>query len=248
MKIYLGCSSYQNFLWKGIFYPEDLPEKQWFGFYSDHFNTFEINATFYKFPTLRVMQNWYNRAPLDFVYSVKAPKVITHTKRFIDCMDELTVFYDVCREGLQEKLGCILFQLPPSFDYSDERLDLILQLLDSSYNNVVEFRHLSWWRDDVFQSLDIHRISFCSVGYPNLPEEIKVTAQKGYIRFHGNERLFYSGYSEQKLFEAYTQFQNADNTAEIYIYFNNTASAEGILDAIKMQKITAAGGKKITGS
>ncbi|HEU0136377.1 MAG TPA: DUF72 domain-containing protein [Flavobacterium sp.] len=237
MNIKIGCSSYQNYAWRGIFYPDDLQGKYWFEYYCQHFNTFEINATFYTFPTLRVMENWRNKAPEDFVYSVKAPKLITHTKRFIDCVDELQQFYEVCQEGLQQKLGCILFQMPPSFEYSDERLDLILQILDTNYRNVIEFRNISWWRNDLLQSLDFHRISFCSVSYPALPEDVEVTAQVAYFRFHGNTKLFYSGYSNDKLKDFYSQLCRVESTEDVYIYFNNTAGQEGIIDALKMKKI-----------
>src|SRR6478672_2232838 len=97
--ILIGCSSYNNRDWKGIFYPDDLPTSKWFAYYCQHFDTFEVNATFYKFPTLRIMENWYKRAPEHFMYAVKAPKLFTHVKKFLDCEAQLAEFYHVCSAG-----------------------------------------------------------------------------------------------------------------------------------------------------
>ena len=242
-KIHIGCSSYQNHAWVELFYPAGLPSKEWFTFYCRHFNTFEINSTFYKFPTERVMHNWYKKAPGGFLYAVKAPKVITHEKRLIDSGTELQQFYEICRQGLREKLGCIRFQFPPSFTYSDERLDLLLQLLDPGFKNAVEFRHESWWRVDVLQSFDSHRISFCSVSYPTLPDDFVATGRTGYVRFHGKQRLFYSGYRTEELATFYDQLSSCRDTDEIYVYFNNTAGKEGIRDALALSDIAVESAK-----
>jgi len=155
-----GCSGYYNKEWATIFYPEGMPTSQWFEFYCRHFNTFEINATFYRFPTTKTLQTWYKKAPQGFTYAVKAPKQITHIKRFIDCEEEIEKFYTACRDGLADKLGCILFQLPPSFSYSEERLQLITWALQPGFKNVVEFRNESWWRQDVYDILAQNNIIF----------------------------------------------------------------------------------------
>ena len=235
--INIGCSSYQNAQWKGIFYPEDMPARQWFGFYCRHFNTYEINATFYKFPTLRIMQNWYNKAPESFIYAVKAPKQITHIKKFIDCQEDIDRFYAICREGLSDKLGCILFQLPPSFNYSEERLDLIINSLNPDFKNVVEFRNESWWRQDVCDALTKSGITFCNVNYPKLPTVIIATTNIGYVRLHGNPRLFYSEYTVGMLQELYNDILSKKKFSEVFVYFNNTASSAAIINAQEFKKL-----------
>jgi len=236
-QLYIGCSSYYNSRWKGVFYPEDMPSKQWFEFYCRHFNTFEINATFYKFPTLRVMQNWYNKAPEGFIYAVKAPKQITHIKKFTDCREEIDQFYSVCKEGLSDKLGCILFQLPPSFSYSEERLALILTSLNPDFKNVVEFRNESWWRQDVYDALAKVGITFCTVNYPKLPAGVVATTTTGYVRLHGNPRLFYSEYTLDELKELHEDISSKKNCSEVFIYFNNTASSAAIMNAQQFKNL-----------
>jgi uncharacterized protein YecE (DUF72 family) len=229
--IYIGTSGFYNKAWVGIFYPEGMPGKEWFSFYCKHFNTFEINATFYKFPTLRIMQNWYDRAPEGFMYAVKAPKVITHLKRFGNCETEIAQFYSVCREGLAEKLGPVLFQLPPSFSYSEERLNMILEALSPDFNNVVEFRNSSWWREDVYSALAAKGITFCSVSYPGLPEDIIANTSTGYVRLHGSEKLFYSQYSPEYISALADKITIQSGLSKAFVFFNNTASTAGIISA-----------------
>ncbi|KGO94396.1 hypothetical protein Q766_05635 [Flavobacterium subsaxonicum WB 4.1-42 = DSM 21790] len=238
-KIIIGCSGFYNKQWKGLFYPEDLPTSQWFAYYCQHFTTFEINATFYRFPTVKGMQGWYKKAPEGFTYAVKAPKQITHLKRFADCEDEIAKFYNSSKEGLAEKLGCILFQLPPSFTYSQERLELITSSLSAEFKNVVEFRHESWWREDVYQSLAAANITFCSVNYPKLFTGVIATTPTGYVRLHGNPRLFYSEYTKDELQQLYANILQQPHLTEAYIYFNNTASSAAIINALQLEDITA---------
>jgi len=235
--ITIGCSGFYNRQWKGVFYPEDMPSKEWFAFYCEHFNTYEINATFYKFPTLRVMQNWYKKAPEGFIYAVKASKQITHIKKFDDCKEEINQFYAVIKEGLVDKLGCVLFQLPPSFSYSEERLHNITTSLNPDFKNVVEFRNESWWRDDVYEALAQHNITFCTVNYPKLPKTVIATTPTVYVRLHGNPKLFYSEYSEVELKELHEDILNQKELSEVYIYFNNTASSAAIINAQQFKKL-----------
>ena len=234
--IHTGTSGFYNKAWVGVFYPEGMTGKEWFGYYCKHFNTFEINATFYKFPTLRIMQNWYNRAPEGFIYAVKAPKVITHLKRFNGCEDEITNFNTVCREGLAEKLGPVLFQLPPSFSYSEERLHMILDVLNPEFDNVVEFRNVSWWREDVYSALAKKGITFCSVSYPKLPEAIIATTATCYVRLHGSEKLFYSEYSPEYISELADRITAATGFSKAFVFFNNTASTAGIINAVQFKE------------
>jgi len=232
--IQIGCSSYNNRYWKGIFYPEDLPTSKWFDYYCQHFDTYEMNGTFYKFPTVRIFENWYKKVPEGFLFSVKAPKDITHFKKFADCETLLADFYNLCETGLKEKLGPILFQLPPSYNFTPERLHNIIKSLDKKFQNVVEFRHQSWWNQEVWEALLQNNITFCSVSYPGLPEDILTQFPIIYIRFHGNKKLFYSGYSKEDL----DKIKNAisDSSTQAFVYFNNTAGTEGILNALEFKK------------
>lgn len=234
--LHIGCSSYATRSWQPLFFPDGLPTKEWFEYYCRHFNTYELNSTFYRFPILKTLQGWYEKAPDNFIYSIKVPKVITHIKRLEDCEAEIEKFYDVAREGLKTKLGCILFQLPPSFTYSEERLEKVIKSVNPQFTNVVEFRHQSWWRQDVFEALIQSNITFCSVDYPKLPNEVIKTASTGYVRMHGNPKLFYSEYTPDQIKSIFEQLKDS-GFKQAYIYFNNTASTAGIVNALEAKKI-----------
>src|ERR1700754_1371162 len=167
---HIGCSGFHYRHWKGSFYPPDLAQKRWFEFYATQFSTLELNVTFYRFPRLEVLQTWYDKAPADFRFAVKAPKAITHFKQFHGTVDMLTDFYNTIRAGLQEKLGPVLFQFPPRFRYEPERLERIVAQLDPGFDNVLEFRHPGWWREEVYSALRQRKIAFCGMSPPELAE------------------------------------------------------------------------------
>lgn len=235
MVIRTGCAGYYNWKWKNVFYPETLPQSQWLEFYCGHFSTLEINATFYKFPTAKSLQTWYNKSPDDFLFSVKAPKLITHLKKFNECEKEIGEFYSACRDGLQDKLACVLFQLPPSFHYSDEKLELVTASLDPAFKNVIEFRDKSWWTKHVYDSLAKSNITFCSVSHPKLPGTIIANSSTGYIRLHGDPVMFYSDYDTGKLDALQQALMKKTKYKEVFVFFNNTASNSGILNALAFE-------------
>lgn len=241
--IYSGCSTFNNNYWKGHFYPSDLPKSKWFEYYCKHFKTYELNVTFYRFPTVKSLQGWYHKSPEDFIFSVKAPKLITHLKQFIDCHQEAEEFYSTCHKGLGKKLGFILFQLPPSMAYSAHRLALILSYMNADFNNVIEFRNETWWRDEVYEALRENEVTFCNVSYPKLPTTLIQTTDKGYFRMHGVPQLFYSGYTDDELDQLHSAIHLA-SWKEAYIYFNNTASTAGILNAVEFSKLEGRPGLK----
>lgn len=233
--IKIGCSSYATASWQPLFFPEGLPKKDWFEYYCRHFDTYELNSTFYRFPTVKSLASWYDKAPEGFQFSIKAPKIITHIRRMENCSNELEKFYTISRQGLKDKLACVLFQLPPSFGYSPEKLESILSALDPGFNNVVEFRNESWWRQDVIDALSMSNISFCSVNYPKLPESVIKSADIGYVRMHGNPKLFYSEYTPEQIRELYESVEG-QNFKQAFIYFNNTATTAGIINALQAKK------------
>ena len=235
-QIYIGCSSYYNSYWKEVFYPKDLPRKEWFEFYCQHFNTYEINGTFYKFPTLKVFQDWFNKTPDEFLFSVKVPKEITHIRKFVDCESLLDDFYAKSSEGLKHKLACILFQFPPSYHYCPDKLKFIISKLNLKFNNVIEFRHESWWIPEVWNELVKNNITLCSVSHPQLPETIFTISPQIFVRLHGRPKIFYSEYSTEELLKLKDLISNS-SAGRVFIYFNNTASTAGILNALEMKKL-----------
>lgn len=129
----------------------------------------------------------------------------------------------------------MLFQLPPSFHYTPERLALIIASLDPDFSNVIEFRNASWWIEEVHQVFRQHKLIFCSVNYPKLPTDIIATDTTTYVRLHGNPRLFYSEYSEEELDDVVHQL-SVHKFEQAFVYFNNTASTAGILNALAMTR------------
>ena len=236
---YIGCSGFYYKEWKGIFYPKELSQPHWFAYYCQHFNTLELNVTFYRFPELKLLQNWYAKAPDDFIFSAKVPQLITHQKKFVDTGDVLKEFYEVLSKGLAEKLGGVLFQLPPKFTYSEENLNLIVQQVDASFTNVIEFRHISWWRKEVMEALSRHHITFCGVSYPGLINDVVLNTPVCYYRFHGVPKLYYSAYEETFLQEVVTTIKKEPKVEKAFLYFNNTAAAAALGNAKFIQAITS---------
>ncbi|MEO7316682.1 MAG: DUF72 domain-containing protein [Ginsengibacter sp.] len=231
-----GCSGFYYKDWNDIFYPEKLPQTKWFEFYCQQFNTLEINSSFYKFPSEKSLIKWYQTSPADFKFSLKVPRLITHYKKFEDCESLLSDFYTSIRNGLQDKLGCILFQLPPQTIYSSEKLDLIVRSVDTTFKNVFEFRHISWWNEEVFTQFKKHNLIFCGVSFPKLADEAVMTSVDLYYRFHGVPVLYKSLYDIEFLQKIYHQIKIAA-PREAWIYFNNTWGTAAIKNARYLQSV-----------
>lgn len=236
IKWHIGCSGFHYRDWKEIFYPPDIPQKKWFEYYSSKFDTLELNVTFYRFPQLKFLETWYNNSPAAFRFAVKAPRLITHYKQFRDCERLLNDFYTSIEKGLKEKLGVVLFQLPPQFHYTEERLDLIITSIKKEFSNTVEFRHLSWWNQKVYNRLKKEKIIFCGISHPTLPDDAIVTNQTAYYRFHGVPKLYYSSYKKAMLKKIADILASNKTVKEVYIYFNNTATIGAIENAIWIKK------------
>jgi uncharacterized protein YecE (DUF72 family) len=218
-RIRVGCSGWYYWHWKGVVYPEDLPASRWFDHYQGAFDTVELNAPFYRWPKPATVQNWARQATPGFQYSVKVNRRITHLKRFNGTRKLVREFSGLA-EILGEHMGCFLFQLPPSFHYTPVRLRAIVNQLDSGIRNAVEFRHDSWWNDEVFRVFQDTGLIFCSVSAPGLPEEVVKTADAIYVRLHGAKQWYRHDYSKAEL-KTWAGRIRASHAKEIWAYFNN---------------------------
>lgn len=236
-KHWVGCSGFHYKHWIDLFYPKEIPQRRWFEFYTQHFNTLELNVTFYRFPRLPALENWYNLSPGDFCFSVKVPKAITHFKQFNDTHRMLNDFYETTREGLKEKLGCILFQLPPRSTYTEERLSKILDNINPNFTNVLEFRNETWWNADVYNKLSAYNIAFCGMSHPDYPEDVIRNTPNVYYRFHGVPELYKSPYPTAKLKRIAADINSQQNLKATYLYFNNDIDGSAIKNALEMKKI-----------
>ncbi|HWO02856.1 MAG TPA: DUF72 domain-containing protein [Blastocatellia bacterium] len=158
-RILVGTSGFAYKEWKGTFYPEDLPAKKYLSFYAEHFPTTEINNTFYRMPTTKLTEGWYVEVPDGFSFTLKLSQRITHFKRLKN-VDEEMEFFLTSAAALKEKLGPILVQLPPNFKKDLGVLDEFLAKFASRGRLAFEFRHDSWFDDDVFELLRKHKAAF----------------------------------------------------------------------------------------
>jgi len=235
-KCWIGCSGFHYKHWKGIFYPEKLAQSKWFDYYNDRFKTLELNVTFYRFPQLSFLETWYKKSPERFSFSVKAPRAITHYKQFNDSKQLTGDFYGTIQEGLKDKLGCVLFQMPPRMAYKEEKLEQIIGNLDPAFTNVVEFRHETWWNAHVYNKLSQHNITFCGMSHPSLPDDVVQNTDIVYFRFHGVPQLYKSKYDIAELQKISDEIESNTNTKEAFIYFNNDIDGSAITNAIEMDE------------
>lgn len=232
---HIGCSGFHYKEWKDFFYPPKLPQSRWFDHYAEQFNTLELNVTFYRFPQLKFLESWYNKAPDHFTFSAKVPRLITHFKQFRETTGLLSDFYGSLKLGLKEKLACVLFQLPPALAYSEEMLERITNSVDPGFINVIEFRNASWWKQAVYRKLKGHQLVFCGHSYPNLPDAVVVNNPVAYYRFHGVPVLYKSSYKVAFLKEVAQQLY-ASKSKSNFIYFNNTWGTSAIKNALCLKK------------
>ena len=236
VKWQIGCSGFHYKHWKELFYPAGLAQSKWFDYYNDHFKTLELNVTFYRFPKLSFLDTWYKNSPENFMFSVKAPRAITHYRQFINTDQFIADFYGTIQEGLKEKLGCVLFQMPGRMVYKPEKLERIVNSLDPAFTNVLEFRNESWWRPEVYDKLALHNITFCGMSHPDLPDEMVQNTKTVYFRFHGVPHLYRSKYNIAVLKKMSDEIESNPAVKEAFIYFNNDIDGSAVANAKEMEE------------
>jgi uncharacterized protein YecE (DUF72 family) len=230
-RIHVGCSGWVYRHWRGIFYPKGLPQKRWFERYAEEFDTVEINASFYRLPLASTFEGWREKAPPGFRYAVKVNRFITHMKKLLDCRNEVDRFIELSRP-LGEKLGPLLYQLPPSLHKNIERLDTFLSWLPKDLEQVVEFRHKSWYDDEVLAVLDRHGIGFVAHDLKGLVSPRWASGHTAYVRFHGTSGRYHGRYSDEALFEwADWSLEQSRLGRSVWCYFNNDIHGHSIEDA-----------------
>lgn len=231
----VGTSGWTYPHWKGPFYPDKHPKAAWLEYYARHFDTVELNATFYRLPGPATFENWRRRTPDGFIWSVKAGRYITHVRRLKEAEEPLRRFFDAA-SGLGPKLGPTLFQLPPGLVYNEDLLKGFLDLLPPSLRHVLEVRHGSWINDTAFQLLKDHDIAFCiSDTAGRYPCEEAVTADFLYIRLHGSRKLYASKYTEQELEEWADKIRAWD--LDVFVYFDNDFEGHAVSNARRLKEL-----------
>lgn len=181
MIVRTGTSGFSYKEWKGSFYPEKIKNDEMLAFYASKLSTVEINNTFYRMPKRDVLTGWSEKVPPDFRFILKASRRITHFKRLKAADDECAYFVDTAR-ALGDRLGALLFQLPPNFKKDPERLAAFLEILPSDVRAAFEFRHESWFDDDIFELLRSHNRALCLAETEDSEPDLVSTADWGYLR------------------------------------------------------------------
>ena len=235
-RLRIGTSGYVYAHWRGAFYPEDLPARERFAYYARRFDAVEVNNTFYRLPTAKVVRDWAEAAPPGFLYAFKASRYVTHMKRLLPggtyaspvetLLDRLA--------PLGRKLGPVLFQLPPRMPKDVPRLRAFLQRIP--YRDGVpfafEFRHASWYDEEVYALLGEHGVAFCIHDWVHAPTPLEVTADLVYVRFHGHRAPYRDLYGPRRLAPWVKRIREWRRQGrDVHAYFNNDEAAYAVRDA-----------------
>ena len=235
MEIRIGTSGWSYPHWRGIFYPEKLSPGKWLQFYTEKFDTVELNSTFYRLPKESTFNNWKKRTPVNFKWAIKASRFITHIKRLKDIAEPIDRFFSRIL-NLKKKIGVILFQLPPTLKFEVTLLDNFLKKLPSDYRYGLEVRNLSWIDKKAFTLLKKYNIAFCiSDTAGRFPYIEKITTDFIYIRLHGSKELYASDYTDEELMIWLEKIKTWNK--DTYIYFDNDANGYAVKNALKFKEL-----------
>jgi uncharacterized protein YecE (DUF72 family) len=219
--IFVGTSGYNYPEWKGSFYPADLAAAKMLPYYAARFPTVEINYTFYRMPTEKILSGWAPQTPPEFRFTLKAPRRITHDAKLVNC-ESLTAAFCLVAGTLADKLGALLFQLPPSLKKDLPRLEAFLDTLPPKAPAAFEFRHASWFDDEVFSLLKSRNRALCVADSEKLETPLEVTADFGYFRLRDE------GYQPKDIAEWARKIAGLQvRCREIFVYFKHEEEGKG---------------------
>jgi uncharacterized protein YecE (DUF72 family) len=243
--IRIGTSGFHYKHWKGPFYPEKLPASKMLEHYIRYFDTVELNNTFYRLPNVNAFECWRDAVPKGFIFALKASRFITHNKKLKDPENAIDNFLPRAAR-LQEKLGPVLFQLPPKWQVNAERLEALLTILPRDVRFAFEFREMSWMKPEINEILRNHNAAFCIYELAGYHTELEITADFTYVRLHGPAAGKYQGsYSEERLEEWARQIENwARKLKAIYVYFDNDQNGYAAANAITLKQLVFGADKK----
>ncbi len=238
----IGTSGWNYPHWEGRFYPSGLPQERWLDHYCRYFDTVEINLTFYRLPERDTFQHWKKGTPKGFVFAAKASRFFTHMKKLKDPERNIVRFLENAA-GLGEKLEVILFQLPPYWKANVERLKALIDYMERQetlpgVRSVLEVRHESWLREEVFHILEDANWSLCLADWPGLEVEGPVTADFVYLRRHGPASLYSSCYTDYMIQrDAERVVEWIKGKKDVYIYYNNDAYGYAVQNALTLKEM-----------
>lgn len=233
MKLWIGTSGFQYPEWKGTFYPEKMPPKQMLPFYAQHFLTTEINYSFRRIPSPKTIEAWMGATPPQFKFTFKAPQKITHFSKLRNCQDTIEYFAAILNL-LEDRLGAVLFQLPPTFAKDASVLKDLLSGLPPGWKPAFEFRHPSWFDDEIANVLREHHGALCFAESGEFATPLTCTADFGYLRLRRED------YADADI-ERWARFLESKQTLwkEAFVYFKHEES--GIGPRLAVQLLTRLG-------
>ncbi len=237
-RVRIGCSGWNYKAWRESFYPPGLPPRLWLERYAGAFDTVEINNTFYRLPNRSAVENWVKQTPEGFVFTVKSSRYLTHIKRLTTMDDGVRVFYERIEPLVESpKMGPVLWQLPGNFQRDDDRLRAALAALPKG-RHCFEFRHASWFCEDVYRLLRRHRVALVIGDTPERPFQTHAfTAGWTFVRFHYGHRGRGGNYSRTELEEWAARLREWRESVEVYAYFNNDWNEYAVKNAIELKRL-----------
>jgi uncharacterized protein YecE (DUF72 family) len=255
-QILIGTSGWNYAHWVGKFYPTKLKSYEDLKFYAERYNTVENNSSFYRIASPPTYKKWFKATPDDFIFSLKLNKIFTHSYRLKmdgDTPEEtavrqeklFTILDDL--QVLENKLGCLLMQMPPSFKFDAERVESFLKLITKQIKKLkyqpdlaFEFRHPTWFTKEAYAILKRYNVALVMAQSSRYPLDRAVTADFLYIRFHGPKQLFASPYSDAEMQDWWQFLNKAKKIKRVYIYFNNDIGGYALDNSQYLQKLSSA--------
>jgi uncharacterized protein YecE (DUF72 family) len=235
--IRVGCSGWNYSDWRGVLYPKGCPQRRWLERYAEEYETVEVNNTFYRLPSRDGVAAWVQQTPRDFVFAVKSSRYLTHMKRLTDMDRGVKRLLERLEPLLESpKMGPLLWQLPETFRRNDERLAFALDRLPPG-RHAFEFRHPSWFADEVLEALRRHGVALAIGDHPERPwQPHELTADFTFVRFHHGRRGRRGNYSPSELDEWADELRRLARRAEVFAYFNNDWEGFAVRNARGMRE------------
>jgi uncharacterized protein YecE (DUF72 family) len=236
-RVRIGCSGWQYKDWRELFYPKGCAQRNWLEYYSRHFETVEVNSTFYRLAKPDAVARWVEETPPGFEFALKASRYLTHIKRLTNMEQGVERYYEAIEPLVgSPKLGPIVWQLPDNFKRDDERLCNLLENLPPG-RHCVEFRNAGWFTKDVYDLLRKYGVALAIGDHPQRPHvEHEITTDWTLVRFHWGRRGRRGNYSETELEQWAKRIEQWRRKAEVYLYFNNDWEGFAINNALWMRK------------
>jgi uncharacterized protein YecE (DUF72 family) len=236
-RLWVGCSGWQYRHWRGDFYPSNVPTSRWLDHYAQIFDTVELNNSFYRLPPASTFRRWRERTPAGFCFAVKASRYLTHNRRLIDPEEPLRRLWSHAGD-LREKLGPMLYQLPPRWKRDAERLERFLAAARRPSPQAVEFRDKAWYDEETYAALEAAGVALCIHDMAGSEAPRRVTAGFVYLRFHGSGARYGGAYGRERLLPWTTWVASQlDAGRDVYAYFNNDVGGHAPRDALLLREL-----------